>query len=139
MLAVKTYPQDYINGCRTQMDAQLAAYKKLAAAAGKSKAVDSFEPLFFNNLTILLDSYFMHRTRAIEGKDGNPLNEVRMLSVSILTNGGVLAADKTVKYKPENSVLGLEIGDPIALDDAHFRELLQGVLHPARGEVHLSC
>ena len=125
MLAVKTYPQDYIDACRAAMAAQLAAYRKLAAAAKTKAAVDAFEPLFFANLTLVLDQYFMHRTRAIEGKDGNPLNEVRMLCTSILTNNGVLAADKTIKYQPEKSVLKLAIGDEIQLDEAQFRALFE--------------
>jgi hypothetical protein len=62
----------------------------------------------------------VHRTRAIEGKDGNPLNEVRMLCDSILHNHAVLCADKTIKYKPETSVLGFRIGDEIRLDETQF-------------------
>ena len=65
----------------------------------------------------------MHRTRAIEGKDGNPLNEARMLCTSILQNNGVLALDKTIKYRPEASVTKLEIGDEIHLDQAQFQAL----------------
>ena len=132
MLAVKTYPQDYIDDCRAKMDAQLDAYKALVAAVGKAKApagrsaVESFEPLFFNNLVLVLDAYFMHRTRAIEGKDGNPLNEVRMLCTSILENSGVLAVDKTIKYRPEASVSKLDIGDEIRLDHAQFQALYEG-------------
>ncbi len=131
MLAVTTYPQDYIDECRAQMEAQLAAYKTLGLRRSQDKAsairsaVELFEPLFFNNLTLVLDSYFVHRTRAIEGKDGNPLNEVRMLCTSILRNHGVLGADKTIKYKPETSVLKLQIGDEIRLDEAQFRALFE--------------
>ena len=122
MLAVKTYSQDYIDDCRAAMEAQLAAYEVLSPPA---KALASFEPLFCNNLTLVLDQYFVHRTRAIEGKDGNPLNEVRMLCTSLLTNHGMLAADKTIKYEPESSVLKLEIGDEITLDRAEFRRLFE--------------
>jgi hypothetical protein len=50
--------------------------------------------------------------------DGNPLNEVRMLCDSILRNGGVLAADKTIKFNPAQSVLKLRVGDPITLTEA---------------------
>jgi hypothetical protein len=64
-----------------------------------------------NNLTLVLDSYFVHRTRAIEGKDGNPLNEVRMLCNSILRSKGVLSADKTIKYEADTAVLKLRVGD----------------------------
>ncbi len=126
MLAVKTYAQDYVDECRSRMEAQLAAYKSLVSSAGKDKAsttrsaVESFAPLFFNNLILVLDNYFVHRTRAIEGKDGNPLNEVRMLCNSILRNHGVLCADKTIKYRPETSVLKLRTGDEIRLNEAQF-------------------
>ena len=65
----------------------------------------------------------MHRTRAIEGKDGNPLNEVRMLSQSILYEGAVLSLDKTIKYNAETAVSGLAIGDEIGLDEAQFAQL----------------
>ena len=131
MLAVKKYPQDYIDECRSQMEAQLAAYTKLASSSRKDRAsttqtaVESFAPLFFNNLTLVLDNYFVHRTRAIEGKDGNPLNEVRMLCNSILRNHGVLSADKTIKYKPERSVLKFGIDDEIRLDEAQFVSLFK--------------
>jgi hypothetical protein len=70
----------------------------------------------------------VHRTRAIEGKDGNPLNEVRMICTSILHGGGVLTADKTIKYRPEASVLKLGVGDEIALDTSQFRLLLDAFL-----------
>jgi hypothetical protein len=129
MLAVSTYPQDYIDACRSRMEAQLAAYKILTSSAHKDEApawrsaAESFEPLFLNNLILVLDAYFVHRTRAKEGKDGNPLNEVRMLCNSILRHDGVLSADKTIKYKPETSVLKLRIGDEIALDETQFQLL----------------
>ena len=122
MLAVTSYPQGYINECRARTDAQVAAHRAVAAAAGKAKASDvaALDELFFKSLTLLLDYYFVHRTRAMEGKDGNPLNEVRMLCNSILRNNCVLAADKSIKYKPETSVLKLNIGDPIQIDEAQF-------------------
>jgi hypothetical protein len=126
MLAAANYPREYIGDCRTRMEAQLAAYRALASSAGKNGSpVEAFEPLFFANLTLALDACFVHRTRAVEGKDGNPLNEVRMLCSSILGNHGILAADKTIKYKPETSVLKLEIGDEIRLDEERFGRLLE--------------
>ena len=131
MLAVTTYDQDYIDECRSRMEAQLDAYRALVSAAAKDNrsatrsAVESFTPLFFNNLTLVLDNYFVHRTRAIEGKDGNPMNEVRILCDSILNNHGVLRADKGIKYQPETSVLKLGVGDEITLDEAQFRLLFE--------------
>jgi hypothetical protein len=124
MLGVKTYPKPYVKQCRAQIDAQLDAYKAVATAAkSKPAAIETFEPLFFNNLTVALDRCFVHRLRGVEGKDGNPLNEVRMLCDSVIENKGVLRADKTIKYQPETSVSKLAVGDPIALDQATFTAL----------------
>ncbi len=46
----------------------------------------------------------------MEKKDGNPLNEVKMLSNSIMNNGSVMCADKTIKYDPAKAVLKCRSG-----------------------------
>ena len=129
MLCVNTHTKDYIDECRSRMGLQLAAYKVLATTArektgtGKSafnSAVGSFEPLFFNCLVVVLDSFFVHRSRTIEKKDGNPLNEVRMMCNSILQNHGVMAADKTIKYNPSKSILKIQVGEKIKLTESDF-------------------
>jgi hypothetical protein len=130
VLAVTAYPKDYIDDCRSAMEAQLAAYTKLTGATDRSpaalrSAIEDFEALFFNNLVLVLEEYFVHRTRAMEGKDGNPLNEVRMLCHSILHAGAVLTADKQIKYRADASVLKLEIGDRIHLDQEKFHRLFE--------------
>ena len=51
------------------------------------------------------------------------MNEVRLLAQSIMNNDGVLAADKQIRLKPESSVLGYEVGDPIRLDEDDFERL----------------
>ncbi len=61
--------------------------------------------------------------RGREGKDGNPLNEVRVLSGSLLERGGTLTIDKSITWRPVTTVLGLEPGDTIALDAARFARL----------------
>jgi hypothetical protein len=132
MLAANTYDRAYIDGCRARIDAQVSAYRAVAAVSGErgdtaaaklGRAIDSFEPAFFNGLVLQLDYSFVHRTRALEGKDGNPLNEVRVVCASLLTNDGVMAADKTIKMDPETSVLGYEVGDAIAVGEADFERL----------------
>jgi hypothetical protein len=61
MLARNSYPKAYIDECRASIDAQLAAYKAL-----KLTSASAFERLFFNNLVVLLDRLFVHRTRGRE-------------------------------------------------------------------------
>jgi hypothetical protein len=85
----------------------LPARDRKAEDPKMSAAFESFEPVFFNNMVLILDTYFTHRSRTTEGKDGNPLNEVRVLCNSILENKSVLRADKSIKLKPETSVLKL--------------------------------
>ncbi len=134
MLCVNSYPKAYIDQCRSQMESQLVAYKGLAAAAKKQAGKDdkalnaalrSFDPLFFNNLVFVLDASFVHRSRTLEGKDGNALNEVRMICNSILQGGGVMTADKTIKFDPAKSILKIPVGHEIKLSEADFGLLCQ--------------
>lgn len=130
MLAVTAYPQAYIDACRAAVTAQVSAYEALTALAhaGDARlrsAIATFEPLFLHHMLLALDAYFCHRQRSLEGKDGNPLNEVRVLCTSITSNGSVLAADKAVKLKPATSVLGYAVGDEISLDGRDFARLAE--------------
>lgn len=118
MLARNTFPLDYIESCRRRVDAQVATWK-----AGVKKPSAEAETVFFNNLVLVLELAFVHRLRGREGKNGNPLNEVRLLAASLLENDGRLVADKQIKLKPETSVLGLAVGDEIALTEADFARL----------------
>lgn len=129
MLCVNNYPQKYIIDCCSRIAAQISAYQTLVATARAqavtdesllNAAVEAFEPRFFNNMVLALDSYFVHRTRAIEKKDGNPLNEVRMLCNSMMNNGNMMCADKTIKFDPAKSVLKYRVGDEIKLNEADF-------------------
>ena len=40
----------------------------------------------------------------MEGKDGNPLNEVRILCNSMMNNNNKMCADKTIKFDSAKSV-----------------------------------
>jgi hypothetical protein len=116
MLCMTTYPQDYLNSCRARAEAASAAFQQLNADS-------DLEAIWFNNLVIVLEASFVHRARAQELKDGNPVNEVRLLAASLLTNGGRLLADKQIRLDPDRSVLGLRAGDEIALTAADFDRL----------------
>lgn len=103
MLMVSSYAKDYVDTCRANVAAQLASYRKVLAA--KPAEIEAFERQFFNHMILALDHYLGHGGRGMEGKDGNPLNEVRMLCDGIMENEGRLSANKGSRYKPESSVL----------------------------------
>lgn len=123
MLAMNSYPKDYIDRCRDKVAANVAAYRAVAAKVGDKKALATFEPVFFNNLVLSMDAHFVHRTRAVEGKDGNPLNEVRVLCSSLALHDGVLTQDGPIRLKRETSVLGIELGERIAVREDGFVRL----------------
>lgn len=132
MLCVNTYSQDHVDAARASVAAHVAAYRELVAAArdggdaGRADAAtDAFEPLFFNGLVQALDTYFTHRSRGLEGKDGNPCNEVRVLCASLTAGGGVLLRDKTIRLDPSQSVLGLAPGETIAVREGDFVRLAE--------------
>src|SRR5213593_486290 len=126
MFGMKTYTQNCIDACRAKVDADLRAYRK---QVGKAPSKE-FEARFFNGLVLLLDYMFVHRLTGIEGKDGNPLNEVRVLCNSILLNRGKLQVDRLpgwpnsagsgITLMPERSVLKLKVGDEVKLAEADF-------------------
>ena len=115
MLSVNAYPADYVTASRARFAALLKAYRHLTDGPSTDPGADDveFEPRFIGSVIVSLDASFVHRVRAQEGKDGNPLNEIRMLADSILTNDGILAPHTTIKYVAERSVAGIEIGEPI--------------------------
>ena len=127
MLGRNSFTQDEIDHAKELLAQQVAAYKTLAEAAGTDKkataALDTFEPLFFNNLALALDRYFVHRVRPVTGKDGNPLNELEMVVESLMNNNGQMAASKVIKMVPDQSILKLQVGDSIALTLDQFERL----------------
>lgn len=130
MLGRSTYTREEFDQSKAAISAQLAAYKALVKTAnGKTAdkkvgaALDAFEPMFFNNLTLALDRFFVHRVRPVAGKDGNPLNEVEMICDSLMNNNGVLRESKVIKLIPEKSVAKIQFGDPIRLSAEQFERL----------------
>jgi hypothetical protein len=135
MLGRKEYTKEELDHARTAIEQQLAAYKKLVKAIDSSgsdpkvtAALEAFEPLLFNSMTMALDRYFVHRVRMVTGKDGNPLNEVELLTESLMNGAGVLRGNNVIKLVPEASVLKLDIGDPIKLTAAQFERLAKAFL-----------
>jgi hypothetical protein len=139
MLGRKDYTPEELDHATTAVDRQIAAYKKLVKEIDTSEpkvasALEDFEPLLFNSLTLALDRYFVHRVRMVTGKDGNPLNEVELLVESLMNNGGVLRGNNVIKLVPEQSVLKLNIGDRIRLSAAQFERLSKAFLAEIRSK-----
>jgi hypothetical protein len=127
MLGRNSFTQDEVDHAKALIAQQIAAYKALAKIAGADRkgaeVLDTFEPLFFNNLALALDRYFVHRIRPVTGKDGNPLNELEMITESLMSNNGQMAASKVIKMIPDQSILKLQVGDAIALTLDQFERL----------------
>ncbi|MDQ5894175.1 MAG: hypothetical protein QG596_436 [Actinomycetota bacterium] len=131
MLAKSKYDNEYIASCRRNAEEQLDLWTKLVKKSPGPEA-DDLEPRFMSDLVLVMDSFFAHRTRGAEDKDGNPINEVTMIRDSLHEHGGVFTGKKTIRYNVEDSVLGQSEGDRINLTaadlaklvPAHFDEML---------------
>jgi hypothetical protein len=124
MLGRKDYTQQEFDHAKTAVADQISSFDKVATLVGKtSPTLDEFESLYFNNMVLVLDRYFVHRIRPVAGKDNNALNEVELIAESLMNNGGVFQGNKVIKYLPESSVLKLRAGDAIKLKAADFEML----------------
>jgi hypothetical protein len=130
VLGRKNYTTEELDHARTSLENQCKAYRALVEAITTKTpdeqvgaALASFEVPFFNNLVLALDCPFVHRIRMVTGKDTNALNEVELLCDSIMDNNGIFAGSTVIKYVPGQSVLGLEVGDPIRLTEPLFERL----------------
>ena len=131
MLHVGTYGREAVEASRAGIASTVAVHRELvdAARAGSpadprlEAAIAAVEPQLYASLLLALDNMFCHRGRGIEGKDGNPLNEAR-----VLCNSLVMTADSTIRLKAERSLLGYEVGDEIRLDQAGFLRLSEAFL-----------
>jgi hypothetical protein len=132
MLSMSAYPQQYIDEARARIAEQMSAFAVLARevrgasgtrGGGARTALDALEPEYFANLVIALDSHFVHRSRGQERRDGNAMNEVRVLVSSIQLHDGVMTAEKAIRVDPARSVLGIKYGDRIRIDAEGFGRL----------------
>jgi hypothetical protein len=125
MLCINNYELHYIDECRARVQSQVAAYKNLIASSSDPTAIAAFEALYFNNMVLQLDYLFVHRSRTLEKKDGNPVNEVRIVCNSLLNNNGKMSEEKSIKLAPAKSVLKYQVGDEIKLNEADFLRLAE--------------
>ena len=137
MLGLNDDEQDYIDACRSRIESQIAVFYEVSQSArdhgdadvsGLEGALESLEYEYFNNMLIVLDGYFVHRLRGVEGKDGNALNEVRVMTRSLMENGGTMMADPTIPLDPARSVLRLEVGAPVTLTLQQYRRISDAFL-----------
>ena len=116
MLAQGTYDADYIADCRGQVEAEITAFDVARSDSDvDDTALDDLEGSYFAALLLALEMRFVHRLRAKEGKDGNALNEVRLLTRSLMENGGRLLEDPSIALDPTRSVLRIRPGEDIVV------------------------
>ena len=116
MLAMSSYPAEYVARCRARVRSDIEAFTASGSPTG-------LQDVLFRNMLLGLDASFAHRTRAVEGKNGNPLNEVRVLCSSLLLHDGVMTPDSTMKLDPASSVVGVPYDEQISLDAGSFSRL----------------
>jgi hypothetical protein len=130
-------PAARVQACRTELAAQVQAYRDLVGAASKASgmsltridaALAALEPAFFNNLLIALDARFANRPDGVDGRQGDALDEVRLLCAALMANGGVLAAQPGVAYEPSLAVLRVDIGERVALNADDFEAIAAAFL-----------
>ncbi len=145
MPGMKEYEQDYIDACRSRIESQVAVFREVAQAArdhgdadvsALEGALESLEYEYFNNMLIVLDGYFVHQLRGVEGRHSEALNEVRVLARSLMENGGTVMADPKIALDPTRSVLGLEVGAPIILTLQQYRRISDAFLREIEGRFH---
>jgi hypothetical protein len=132
MLAITRYSPAYVEVCRRKIEAEITAYRDLMKVVTGSgtrlqPTLDAFDQQFFRSMLLALDHYFDHRMRGQELKDGNALNELRVLCNSIMHNDGQLMGDTQIKLDPAKSILHLHVGDDILLTADQFSTLAAAV------------
>jgi hypothetical protein len=125
MLGRKTYTSDELAVARAAVARQLATYDALSAR-GAIDAAD--EATYFHAMLLALDRMFVHRVRPVSGKDTNPVTEVEVIAAALIAGEAVLVELKPIVYTPEAAVLGLGIGDALALDRDDFAALAEAFL-----------
>jgi hypothetical protein len=117
MLLRTGYDRHYVAACRESIGAAVAEMRRVEAGSAA-----------WNQLLPALDRWFSIRNPKVEGRDGNPINEVRALAESVTEHGSVMAVPRGVKLAGESSVLGFEEGEEISLDGDAFERLFDAFL-----------
>ena len=122
MPARTAYTSDEIAACRDSCDALLAVW------AANEVQDSTFESLVFLQAVVVLDAWFVHRERDLEGDDGNPMNEVRVIADSVVGNAGTLRVREPIRWEPERTVLRFAVGDEVEMSADGFERLAAAYL-----------
>jgi hypothetical protein len=117
MLVRTGYDRHYVAACRESVGAAVEELRRVGASSAA-----------WNQLLPALDRWFELRNPKLEGRDGNPLNEVRVLAASVTEHGSVVVIPRGIKLSPDTSVLGFEEGEEISLDGDAFERLFDAFL-----------
>jgi hypothetical protein len=117
MLLRTGYDRHYVAACRESVG---AAVEELRGVGAGSAA--------WNQLLPALDRWFELRNPKVEGRDGNPMNEVRVLAGCVTEHGSIVVIPKGIKLAPDTSVLGFAEGEEISLDGDSFERLFDAFL-----------
>ena len=123
MLGRSSYPAAQVAACRAEFAALAKAWHAVSARSEAGAQAEA-EAQVFGQMVVALEGWFVHRLRGVEGRDGNVLNEVRLLALGVTANGGYFPSDGVIKWKPEASVTGYRAGDRIRLSEAVFSRLV---------------
>jgi hypothetical protein len=117
MLLRTGYDRHYAARCRESVGAAVEELRRVGAGSAA-----------WNQLVPALDRWFSLRNPKVEGRDGNPINEVRALAESVTEHGSVMTVPKGIKLSAETSVLGFEPDEEISLDGDAFERLFEAFL-----------
>lgn len=117
MLPRTGYDRHYVAACRESVGAAIEELRRVGAGSAA-----------WNQLAPALDRWFSLRNPKVEGRDGNPINEVRVIAESVTEYGSVMTVPRGIKLAPEASVLGFEPGEEISLDGDAFERLFDAFL-----------
>lgn len=133
MLGRSAYDPSQIAACASAFADALEGWQKVAARSDASARAEA-EVRVFNQMVVALDGWFAHRLRRLEGKDGNVLNEVRLIALGLTANRGRFPADGVIRWHAETSVTGLRPGDQIMITAALFETLSLAFLAEMRAK-----
>jgi hypothetical protein len=117
MLLRTGYDRHYVANCRESVGAAVEEMRRVGAGSAA-----------WNQLVPALDRWFSLRNPKVEGRDGNPINEVRAIAESVTEHGSVMVIPRGIKLSPETSVLGFEPDEEISLDADSFERLFDAFL-----------